>query len=65
MTKMTLLSKFWQFLMTPGNTLIIKFEYLGENVGNPMSKSFLDMLQTGVLTTYSSTGLDDQNYTAK
>ena len=37
----------------------------GMNVGNPMSKSFLDMLQTGVLTSYSSTGLDDQNDTAK
>ena len=37
----------------------------GMNVGNPMSKSFLDQLQTGVLTSYSSTGLDDQNDTAK
>ena len=37
----------------------------GMNVGDPMSKSFLDMLQTGVLTSYSSTGLDDQNDTAK
>ena len=37
----------------------------GMNVGNPMSKSFLDMLQTGVLTSYSASGLDDQNDTAK
>ena len=35
------------------------------NVGNPMSKAFLDQLQTGVLSSYS-TGLDDdQNNTAK
>ena len=34
------------------------------NVGNPMSKAFLDQLQTGVLSSYS-TGLDDQNNTAR
>ena len=65
MTKMTLLSKFLQFIMTLGNTSgDILMNTFGKIVGNP-GLSFLDMLQTGVLTSYSSTGLDDQNDTAK
>ena len=34
------------------------------NVGNPLSKAFLNQVQTGVLASYSA-GSDEQNDTAR